>query len=212
VKTAVVVFAREPSAGQVKTRLAAAIGEVAASRVYGVLLERTLAVVAGAGVDLVVSFAEAPSPAWTGDCAHRWEVQRGHDLGERMLDAFGRRFAEGFDRVVIVGSDCPLLEMRHLTGAADALRDTPVILGPATDGGYWLVAQRRPGVDLFTGIPWSSPDTLAATRQRLEGLGVAWLEIDALDDIDIEGDLRTALADPLLEPNLRRRLLSALEE
>ncbi len=85
-------------------------------------------------------------------------------------------------------------------------------LGPAADGGYWLVAQQRPGVDLFTGIPWSSPDTLAATRRRLEALGATWVELDRLNDLDTEADLRAALADPRLAPELRDRLLNALEE
>jgi glycosyltransferase A (GT-A) superfamily protein (DUF2064 family) len=128
-----------------------------------------------------------------------------------MRDAFDRRFGDGFDRVVIVGSDCPRLEVEHLTGAVKALRDAAVVLGPAADGGYWMVAQRRPGVDLFTGIPWSSPDTLTETRQRLENLGAAWVEIEALDDIDTEADLRTALTDPRLAPELRQQLLNAVE-
>lgn len=210
VKTAVVVFAREPVPGRVKTRLAAAIGEAAACSVYAALLERTLAVAAEAGFDLVVSFAEPPSPGWTAGHAQRWEVQREDDLGARMRDAFDRRFGAGSDRVVIVGSDCPLLRREHLTGAGKALRDAAVVLGPAADGGYWLVAQRRPGVDLFTGIPWSSCLTLAATRQRLESLGAAWVEIDALDDIDTEGDLRAALAEEKIPKELRQRLEDAL--
>ncbi len=210
-KTAVVVFAREPVPGRVKTRLAAAIGEAVAARVYAVVLEHTLAVAAGAGFDPVASFAEAPSPRWAGELALRWEVQRGDDLGERMHDAFDRRFEEAFDRVVIVGSDCPLLRREHLTGAADALEDAPVVLGPSADGGYWLVGQRRPGVDLFSGVPWSSPRTLAATRQRLENLGTKWVELEELDDLDTEADLHAALADPRVAKELRERLLSELE-
>ena len=211
-KTAVVVFAREPLPGRVKTRLAAAIGEAAAARVYAALLEHTLAVAAETAIDLVVSYAEGPSPAWTADHAQRWEVQRGGDLGERMRDAFARRFGEGCDCVVIVGSDCPPLRQEHLTGAVDALEDAPVVLGPSADGGYWLVGQRRPGVDLFSGVPWSSPGTLAATRQRLESLSAAWVELDKFDDVDTGDDLHTALADPRVAPELRQRLLNALEE
>ncbi len=97
VKTAVVIFAREPVPGRVKTRLAAAIGEAGAARVYAALLERALEVAAETAFDLVVSYAEAPSPAWTADHSQRWEVQRGGDLGERMRDTFDRRFGEGCD-------------------------------------------------------------------------------------------------------------------
>ena len=211
-KTAVVVFAREPVPGRVKTRLAAAIGEVGACSVYAALLEHTLSVAAGLGFDMVVSFAEPPSPVWTAGHAQRWEVQRGDDLGARMRDAFDRRFGEGYDDALVVGSDCPRLEVEHLTGAVKALRDAAVVLGPAADGGYWMVAQRRPGVDLFTGIPWSSPGTLAATRKRLETLAVKWAELKVLDDIDTEADLRAALDDPRVAPELRQELLNALEE
>ncbi len=87
-----------------------------------------------------------------------------------------------------------------------------MVLGPAADGGYWLVAQRRPGVDLFSGIVWSSPGTLAATRQRLEALAVTWVELDELSDIDTEDDLRAELADSRIDPGLCERLLDALEE
>jgi len=212
VKTAVVVFAREPLPGRVKTRLAAAIGEAAAASVYAALLERTVAVAAGTSFDLVVSYAEAPSSEWTADHTQRWEVQRGGDLGERMRDSFDRRFREGRDCVVVVGSDCPPLQQEHLTGAADALENVPVVIGPATDGGYWLVAQRRPGKDLFSGIPWSNPRTMAATRERLAALAVDWVELDEICDIDTETDLRAVLADPHLDPEFRERLLNALQE
>jgi rSAM/selenodomain-associated transferase 1 len=208
----VVVFAREPLPGRVKTRLAAAIGEGAAASVYAALLERTVAVAAGTDFDLVVSYAEAPSPAWTADLTQRWEVQRGGDLGERMRDAFDRRFGEGRECVVVVGSDCPPLQQEHLADAADALENVPVVIGPATDGGYWLVAQRRPGRDLFSGIPWSSPNTMDATRERLATLAVDWVELDEFYDIDTETDLHAALADPDLDPDLRERFVNALQE
>jgi len=212
VSTAVVVFAREPSPGRVKTRLASTIGDIAAARVYTALLENTLTMVAGSGFDHVLSLAEPPSPAWSGAPGRRWEVQSGADLGARMRTAFDLRFGEGADRVLVVGSDLPKLNVDHLRSAERALDAADVALGPAADGGYWLVAQRRPGVDLFTGIPWSSSGTLTATRKKLEAIGVAWVELDRLNDLDTEADLRAALADPGLAPELRDRLLNALEE
>ncbi len=209
-KGSVVVFAREPVPGRVKTRLAAAVGERAAARLYAVLLKRTLAVVAASPFDAVVSVAEEPSEEWIGGLELRWEVQPESDLGGRMEDAFNRRFGEGADVVIIVGSDCPRLHGRHLLAAADALDRAPAVLGPSADGGYWLVAQRRPGVDLWTGVPWSSPGTLAATRKRLEELGTPWVELDELDDVDTEDDLRNALTDPMVSSEVRRRLRDAL--
>jgi hypothetical protein len=128
-----------------------------------------------------------------------------------MAAAFAGRFAAGAERVVLVGSDCPGVGAAHVREAAAALAAAPVVLGPAADGGYWLVAQRRPGLDLFTGIPWSASGTLAATRRRLEDLGASWLELEALSDIDTEEDLRSALADETLATGLRRRLQEIVE-
>ncbi len=203
-RTAVVVFAREPVPGRAKTRLAATVGGIAAAAVYAALFENTLAVAAGTGFDLVLSLAEPPSPAWTGCLGWRWEVQSGADLGNRMLKAFEVRFGEGYDRVLIVGSDVPNLGVDHLRSAERALDTAAAVLGPASDGGYWLVAQRRPGVDLFSGIPWSSPDTLAATRRRLEQLRVTWSELEQLDDLDTEGRSQRRPRRPTPRPRTSR--------
>lgn len=196
--------------GRVKSRLAEAIGERSAARVYAALLEQTLEVTGASTFDVVESLAEEPTRAWIDTHDERWEVQRGADLGARMRDAFQRRFGEGFDRVVIVGSDCPFLRRKHLSQAVEALERMGVVLGPACDGGYWLVAQRRPGVNLFTGIPWSNPTTLAATRKRLKALGTPWFELEELDDVDTIEDLQNALGDPNIEIELRRKLEIAL--
>jgi rSAM/selenodomain-associated transferase 1 len=209
VKTAAVVFAREPVAGRVKTRLAAEVGDATAALVYEALLEHALAGVAGSGLEPVLSLAEPPSPGWTALRGRRWEVQRPGSLGSRMAEAFDVRFGEGYDRVIVVGSDVPGLRSDHLVSAERALDAADVVLGPATDGGYWLVAQRRSGADLFSGVPWSSPDTLAATRRRLRTLGVKWVELQELNDLDTEADLSAAIADPLIHPELRRRLRQA---
>lgn len=206
------MFGREPLPGRVKSRLATAIGPEAAARVYEELLRYTLRVAAGAG-GVVLSLADAPSEGWfpVQEPPPFLEVQRGADLGERMGDAFARRFDEGAAQVVVIGSDCPGLRAEHLAAAFDALRAVPAVLGPALDGGYWLVGQRAPGGDMFRGVPWSTPRTLAATRERLHRLGVQWRELDELDDIDRVEDLERALADEHVSPELRTRLRAVLD-
>ena len=206
----IVVFGREPVAGRVKTRLAAGVGEEAAARIYAVLLDHVLETAADAGARVVLSLAEAPSPVWAARLGVPFEIQRSGDLGERMADAFARRFAEGEDRVVVIGSDCPSITPRHLRRAFSELDTADAVLGPAADGGYFLVAQRPPGVDLFTGVPWSDPETLEATRDRLTGLRAAWTELEELSDIDDETDLKRLLADPTTPQTLARRLRAAL--
>jgi len=208
-KACVVVFGREPIPGEVKSRLAAGIGADAAARVYGVILERTLEVGRDSGARVVLSLAELPSGSWCLDQDVVVEVQRGDDLGERMADAFTRRFAEGERRVVIVGSDCPWLRATHIAKASAKLGGADVLLGPATDGGYWLVAQRPPGLAIFSDIPWSSPETLGDTRKRIRALGGTWLELEELVDIDTVDDLELVLSDPRTPEALRAKLRAA---
>jgi glycosyltransferase A (GT-A) superfamily protein (DUF2064 family) len=111
--------------------------------------------------------------------------------------------------VMIVGSDCPWMTAEHLRSAASALDENDVVLGPAVDGGYWLVGQRPPGVDLFTNIPWSSHNTLEKTRRRLAEIDASWIETEKLRDIDTREELLVALDDPSLPEDLRRRLRDA---
>ena len=209
-KACVVVFGREPIPGEVKSRLAAGIGADAAARVYGAILEHTLEVGRDSGARVVLSLAELPSGSWSRDQDVVVEVQRGDDLGERMADAFTRRFAEGERRVVIVGSDCPWFGASHVAEASEELDGVDAVLGPATDGGYWLVAQRPPGLAIFSDIPWSSPETLGDTRKRIRALGGTWLELEELVDIDTVDDLKHVLSDPRTPGTLRLRLLDAL--
>jgi rSAM/selenodomain-associated transferase 1 len=206
VTTRVVVFGREPLPGRVKSRLAATIGGDRAAAVYAVLLDAALQAARAAGFETVLSLAEAPSAAWARSLKVGWELQSGADLGSRMATAFTAHFGGGAGRVVLVGSDCPGLRPHHMTAAAERLAEAPVVLGPSADGGYWMVAQRAPGVDLFAEIPWSVPTTLAATQQRLRKIGVQWSELGTLSDIDTEADLLAALDDDAVPESVRRRL------
>ncbi len=207
----IVVFGRQPVAGRVKTRLAAGLGEEAAAGVYRVLLEHTLRCALASGARVTLSVAEPPSEGWTPFPGVRPEVQCSGDLGRRMLEAFRRAFARGASAVVLVGSDCPGLETAHLLEALDRLEGHPVVLGPAADGGYWLVGQRPPGVDCFAGVPWSSGDTLRATRERLRGLGVPWAELEVLRDVDTLEDLEVVLRDGGATPAAAARLAPFLD-
>lgn len=205
----IVVFGRQPVPGNVKTRLASDIGDVAAASVYGRLLAHTLEVVTATGEEVVLSLADDPEQGWTPPRGVRIEIQSNGRLGQRMLEAFGRRFAEGHSRVVIVGSDCARLTSKNLRTAMNLLAKHRVVLGPASDGGYWAVGQRRPGVDMFTSIPWSSADTLDCTRARLRGMGILWTEMEELPDLDTVADLCRDLNSAEVPPGLGFRLRQA---
>ena len=210
-KTCVVVFGREPISGKVKGRLAAGIGGEAAARVYAAILEHTLEVARNSGARVVLSLADVPSGSWAREVDAVVEIQLGNDLGDRMDDAFARRFAEGEGRVVMVGSDCPWFTATHVAKASAKLGGADAVLGPAADGGYWLVAQRPPGLAMFARIPWSSPETLEETRKRISALGGTWSELEELVDIDTLEDLELVLDDPRTPEPLREKLRAALE-
>lgn len=192
----VLVFVRAPEAGRVKTRLAAAIGDDAALRVYRRLAEHTLAEVqalAAEGVEVRVHY----TPAGAGAAVREWlgkgpvylpQAESG-DLGARMRDAFARAFADGAERVVIVGSDLPELTAALLRRAFAALDAHPAVLGPARDGGYYLLGLRGMVDGIFSSVPWSTPDVLAVTLERFRAAAVAPAILEELADVDEMEDL-----------------------
>ena len=195
-RRAVLVFVRAPEAGRVKTRLAAAIGAEGALRVYRRLAAHTLAQVrqlAAEGVEVRVHYTPAGAGAavreWLGDGPLYLPQAESDDLGMRMGDAFARAFADGAGRVVIVGSDLPELTTALLHRAFDLLESHPAVLGPARDGGYYLLGLREMVDDIFSDVPWSTPGVLALTLQRLHDAGVEPAILEELPDVDEVGDL-----------------------
>lgn len=189
------VFVRAPERGRVKTRLAAAIGDDAALRVYRRLAEHALretAALADEGVQVRVHHTPADAGpvvrAWLGE-GPAYLPQAAGDLGARMEDAFARAFAGGAERVVIVGSDLPELSADLLRRAFDALDAHPAVLGPARDGGYYLMGLTRPVPGLFDGIAWSTPQVLAATLERFRAAGIVPAMLETLADVDEAEDL-----------------------
>ena len=209
------VFLKAPVPGHVKTRLAAAIGDAAAAALYVRLVERALdAAVAARAAGTVAAVelwyagtgtggtASEPAPAmhpaltrWAARSGATLHPQLGADLGARMRAALRSALDRGRP-ALLIGSDCPGLDAARLAAAAAALRDHDAVFLPAEDGGYVLVGLAR-DVDAFTGIAWSSAEVMAATRARLAETGTSWLELPALWDVDLPGDIeRLAALDP----------------
>ena len=190
------IFAKNPVPGQVKTRLALTVGDDDAAAIYCDLVERTLSLAAAARTTGVIDRIElwcspdanAPMFATWRD-RHRIELkpQAGRDLGAKMKNALESAVAKG-SRAIVIGTDCPAMDLPYLARAVAALDDHAAVLGPAEDGGYVLVGLSRP-IDAFSGIPWSSPNTMAATREKLRRERVRWLELPPLWDIDEAADL-----------------------
>lgn len=189
-----VVFLKAPRPGEVKTRLAADLDAAAAAAIYRVLVERTLSVVLESGVaDVELRYTpdEAGAeilpwlrPGW------RMAAQGGGDLGARLTRAVTEAGAGGAEQVLVVGTDCPELGASDFQEAMRALEGHDVVLGPATDGGYWLIGMRGVWPVLFRDIPWSTDRVLAVTRMQAEGAGLRVALLGERADVDTLADWR----------------------
>jgi rSAM/selenodomain-associated transferase 1 len=193
------IFAREPVLGRVKTRLAADIGPKAALATYRELLALTAAAVAASQVPATVWLAEAPAESTLGPLSSAarpewpglpWQVQPAADsLGGRMAHAFTEAFAAGAGRVVIIGTDCPGLTADLLRQAFGQLATHDLVVGPAADGGYYLLGMNELHASLFADKQWSTANVLPATLADAEHLGLRVAQLPTLADVDSAADL-----------------------
>lgn len=191
-----IVFARYPEPGKTKTRLIPTLGAVEAADIQHRLSLRTLKVVKefcrDRKGDVEVRFtggtAEQMELLYGTDWRYRDQLEGG--LGQRLTLAIAEGFFAGAQSVVVIGTDCPALSADHLQAAHNALFDADVVLGPALDGGYYLVGLRQPHSELFDGIAWSTDQVLRQTQEAASRLGLLVHLLEALADIDRPEDLR----------------------
>jgi uncharacterized protein len=186
---ALVVMAKEPCPGAVKTRLARKWGAAAAAHLYGAFLRDLAHRLSGASWQLVwaVQPAGADFLPWAGDAALCVD-QEGDDLAERMYRCFERLFGAGAVRVVMIGGDVPQLPPALAETAFACLQQCDAVIAPSGDGGYSLVGLVRL-VDLFRGIEMSTPRVLEQTRRRAAALGLHVRELDPVFDVDEPKDV-----------------------
>lgn len=193
-RIALLVFAKAPVPGEVKTRLIPALGPGGAAVLAARLTRRTLRTAATASwTSTVLCCAPEATHEFFALCHRAHGValrnQCGADLGERMHEAFEWAL-NAHDAAIVVGTDIPSMAREDLVQAADALRSgADAVLGPARDGGYWLLGLRQVSETLFTSMPWSTPDVADRTRQVLGGLGWRWAELAERSDLDEPRDL-----------------------
>jgi uncharacterized protein len=194
-ETCAIVFTRYPTAGKVKTRLIPALGEEGAAALHKKMAEHTISQVRGLQrllpCDLEVWFVGgylALMQAWLGEDLV-YQIQPDGDLGDRMRLAFQSIFDRGYKKAAIVGTDCPALTTEILAQSFDALEDNPIALGPAIDGGYYLIGLQYLIPELFTGIPWSTANVLQSTVKIATDLGILPTLLPYLADIDLPQDL-----------------------
>ena len=201
------VFVKHPRPGAVKSRLAARIGPDRAAAVYRAIADEEIRRTAPRRDEYERLFFFAP-PESRQDL-EEWlpgqvlVPQVDGDLGTRMKSALAHAFGQGARRAALIGTDVPSLDREDVLGAFESLDEHDVVVGPATDGGYYLLATKRPEPELFRDVPWSTPQVLAATLDRAARLGRSVRVLRTLGDVDTPEDLAadwTRIARLLPEP------------
>jgi hypothetical protein len=206
-RTAVLVFAKAPEPGRVKTRLVPALGEGPAAVLAARLARRTVAEVTRAGLTSVTLCATPDTRHPFFELLQRHHgvtlaEQGGGDLGARMHRALAAALCE-HDAAILVGTDIPGLSAADLVRAAACLEDgADAVLGPAEDGGYWLIGLRRSHADLFEDMPWGGGAVLAETLRRMGELGLRAACVAERWDVDRPDDLERLAADAVFAPLL----------
>lgn len=191
-----VIFLKAPRLGTVKTRLAATLGDAAALQVHRALVEvvlRQLAPVPGVELRFTPDDACREISPWM---RAGWIAtpQGPGDLGQRLRRAFKDHFGSGAERVVVIGSDCPAVAFEDIRIAWAALRTDDVVIGPASDGGYWLIGLRESQPAVFRGIAWGTAKVLRQTLDRAEARGLRVHLLRELADVDTAVDWWAFLA------------------
>ncbi|GAA4399470.1 TIGR04282 family arsenosugar biosynthesis glycosyltransferase [Nibrella viscosa] len=178
-----IIFVKNPIPGTVKTRIARTVGNDKAAEVYRHLLAYTQSLTRTLPWHRVVYYSDFinPNDGWN---SYEKRLQQGTNLGERMKNAFRERFKAGARRVVIIGSDCLDLRAEHLKQAFRNLDSAEVVIGPASDGGYYLLGMKQLHPFLFENKPWSQPDLLNLTLTEIQQKGVSYALLEELTDID----------------------------
>lgn len=188
-KKALIIFTRNPELGKCKTRLAKTVGETSALDIYKYLLQHTAQISEQVKADKYVFYSEniKRDDFWNSMVFSK-KLQQGDDLGERMKNAFAELFEFGYERVIIIGSDLLDLTSEIVTNAFELLTDFDNVVGPAKDGGYYLLGMKKLTTKVFKNKDWGRSSVLKATLDDLQNSDVHLLK--ELNDIDTFEDMQ----------------------
>ena len=184
---ALIIFARKPELGKVKTRLAASIGNNIALDIYKLLLNHTRSVAKAANATTFIFVTESVTDDfWS---SFPCELQSGENLGEKMHHAFELIFAKGYKNCVIIGSDCPELSTEIINYAFEVLKEHAAVIGGANDGGYYLLGTKKLVPSLFQNKAWSTANVFENTIQDFIKENLSYKQLPFLNDLDEEKDI-----------------------
>ncbi|MEZ4859087.1 MAG: TIGR04282 family arsenosugar biosynthesis glycosyltransferase [Flavobacteriaceae bacterium] len=188
-KKLLLIFTRNPELGKCKTRLAAKIGNEAALEIYVFLLKHTAKITQKVISDKYVYYSEEikDNAIWNDPAFHK-RLQKGNDLGERMAAAFEQGFKDGYEKIIIIGSDMYDLTTEELDRAFEALNENDFVIGPATDGGYYLLGMKKRKPQLFQDKLWGTSTVLQSTLTQLAS--EKWVLLSEKNDIDVFEDIK----------------------
>ena len=188
-KNALIIFTRNPELGKVKTRLAAIIGNQSALEIYKLLINHTVRITSTINADKYVFYSEniEQNDEWN-PAVFTKKLQNGKDLGERMKNAFNLLFKKGYQKIVIVGSDIYELDSKDIDDSFIALKKSPFVIGPAKDGGYYLLGMTQLNNKIFKNKNWGMKTVFNDTIIDLKENAVALLS--KKNDIDIYDDIK----------------------
>ena len=191
-KELLIIFLRNPQLGKVKTRLASSIGEVQALEIYNLLLNRTRTITQGLAFDKVVYYSDFidNNDDWS-STNYKKALQMGDSLGQKIHQAFQQGFDGGYNKIGIIGSDCYELDQHTIKRAFYELNTHDLVVGPATDGGYYLLGMKTMIPSLFKNKLWSTPLVLEDTLNDAKTLDLTVKLLNELTDVDSEQDLNT---------------------
>ncbi|MFT4575189.1 MAG: rSAM/selenodomain-associated transferase 1 [Polaribacter sp.] len=182
-----IVFVKNIVLGKVKTRLAKTIGDIGAFNIYSELVEITEKESQKVTVERHIYFSNLSIPSkWKDD---KKCIQEGEDLGIRMRNAFQNGFDQGYENLILIGSDLPNISKEIIDTGFDTLQNNDVVFGPAEDGGYYLIGLSKMNAAIFENKPWSQSELLAVTLAQLKEQQQSVGFIEILNDIDTFEDL-----------------------
>lgn len=189
-KALIIIFIKNPVAGKVKTRLAKTIGDAMALTIYNLLLDHTRTVTKKLHCDKIVFYSDFidNNDSWDQNYFLKTK-QEGIDLGDRMSNAFRFAFSKGYTKTLIIGSDCPDLNEAHIENAIQYLNESEIVLGPAKDGGYYLLGMKQFFPELFSNKRWSTEHVMKDTLEDISRLNLSVRLLPELTDIDEEKDM-----------------------